>query len=229
MKKIFLSLMALWAVCVGYIIYDAYFVSIRPTTARIDVYEKTTNSEPCFNLVDKNTGKEFYLAEWMPRSGLQGYVVAKNGNDEELEIIANSDNCRINFALRGPWKLKDANNPRNGLKEKWVEYTGFSVNGENVIKRPVDAWHNKPVYHEITAQKGNIFNIKMGWKKYYTPEQKTGKTFNAIGISFTVLIFLCLICYKFRKTIHDTKISQKMLDFDIEEFLISKWKNTPRY
>ena len=88
MKKIFLSLMALWAVCVGYIIYDAYYVSIRPTIARIDVYEKTTNSEPCFNLVDKNTGKEFYLAEWMPRSGLQGYVVAKNGNDEELEIIA---------------------------------------------------------------------------------------------------------------------------------------------
>ena len=52
-----------------------------------------------------------------------------------------------------------------------MEYTKFAINGEDIITKATPAWHNKPIYHTITAQKGNVFNVKINWQKYYTPEQ----------------------------------------------------------
>ena len=112
---------------------DALINSSSYATARIDVSEKTANAAPCFRLIDKNTGKELSQAGWMPKWGNRGYVMQKNGNSADLQINVIADNCKIDISLKGPWELKDKNDRSKGIKEHWVEYTKFTVNGKNLI------------------------------------------------------------------------------------------------
>lgn len=199
MKKIILSIIGILALIGAYnALHNENKAS--PTTARIDISEKTTNSHPCFVIKNLEDGKFPPTAGWMAKWGTQGYVIQKDGMSEELEIAATSDKCKINFALRGPWELKDKNDSKKGIKELWVEYTKFAINGQDIITKPTSAWHNKPIYHSITAQKGNVFNIKINWQKYYTPEQlQTKNTQNILWLSLVVLV--CIIGYRFRKRI----------------------------
>ena len=169
-KKIILSIIGILALIGAYSVLHGESKA-SPTTARIDISEKTVNSRPCFEVREVSTKKLLTPAKWMANWGSQGYVIQKDSISEELEITVNSDKCKINFVLRGPWELKDKNDRNKGIKELWVEYTKFAINGEDIITKATPAWHNKPIYHTITAQKGNVFNVKINWQKYYTPEQ----------------------------------------------------------
>lgn len=164
------------SIFVGLIVISLYFVlniigreKIQPVTARIDISEKTGNAVPCFEVKEKSTQMTFQTADWMPKFGSQGYVIEKNGIKEELEIVAKTDKCKINFSLRGPFELKHIKDRSKGVKEKWVEYTGLGINGKNIIKKPVAVWHNKPFNYTLTMQKGNVLNVKIKWKKYVKP------------------------------------------------------------
>lgn len=224
-KKIILSIIGILALLGAYSILNGGNKA-KPTTARIDISEKTTNSQPCFVIKNLEDGKFPPKAGWMAKWGTQGYVIQKDGMSEELEIAATSDKCKINFALRGPWELKDKNDSKKGIKELWVEYTKFAINGQDIISKPTSAWHNKSIRHTITAQKGNVFNIKINWQKYYTPEQlQTKNTQNILWLSLVVL--LCIIGYRFRKRIIAMPIWQKLAklqDFDLEGIITQKWQ-----
>ena len=133
MKKLCLVFAIVWGILSSYIIYDTYLPHSRSVTARVDISEKTANNVPCFRLIDKNTGKELSTAGWMPKFGTQGYVIEQNGKREDLELQIASDNCKIDFFLRGPWELKNPEDRSKGLKEHWVEYTEFVLNGKTIL------------------------------------------------------------------------------------------------
>ncbi len=224
-KKIILSIIGILALLGAYSVLHGESKA-SPTTARIDISEKTSNSQPCFVVKNQENGKLFPTADWMAKWGSQGYVIQKDSISQELEITVNSDKCKINFVLRGPWELKDKNDRNKGIKELWVEYTKFAINGEDIITKATPAWHNKPIYHTITAQKGNVFNVKINWQKYYTPEQlQAKKTSDILWLSLFGL--LCIISYRFRKRIIAMPIWQKLAtlqDFDLEEIITQKWQ-----
>lgn len=165
MKKIILSIIGIFALIGAYIALHKVENQAQPTTARIDISEKTTNLNPCFEVREVSTKKLLSPAKWMANWGSQGYVIQKNAIAEELEITVNSDKCKINFVLRGPWELKDKKDKTKGIKELWVEYTKFAINGQDIITKPTPAWHNKPIYHSVTAQKGNVFYVQAKWRK----------------------------------------------------------------
>ena len=165
MKKIIWSIIGILALIGTYCALNNTENQALPTTARIDISEKTANSNPCFEVREVSTKKLLSPAKWMANWGSQGYVIQKNAMSEELEITAISDKCKINFALRGPWELKDKNDSKKGIKELWVEYTKFAINGQDILLSPKPAWHNKPIYHSVTAQKGNIFYVLLNWRK----------------------------------------------------------------
>lgn len=75
----------------------------------------------------------------MANFGSQGYVIQKKATSEELEMTVNSDKCKINFALRGPWELIDKKDKSKGIKELWVEYTKFVINGQDILLFPKPA------------------------------------------------------------------------------------------
>lgn len=164
MKKIILSIIGILALLGAYSILNGGNKA-KPTTARIDISEKTANANPCFEIREASTKKLLSPTKWMAKWGSQGYVIQKNAMSENLEITAISDKCKINFALRGPWELKDKNDSKKGIKELWVEYTKFAINGQDILLSPKPAWHNKPIYHSVTAQKGNIFYVLLNWRK----------------------------------------------------------------
>lgn len=105
MKKIILSIIGILALLGAYSALNNESKA-KPTTARIDIYEKTTNTIPCFKVKEIPSGKNFPFVDWMEKLGQQGYVIQKDSVSQELEIMINSDKCKINFALRGPWELK---------------------------------------------------------------------------------------------------------------------------
>ena len=165
MKKIIWSIIGIFALTGIYVALHKVENQAQPTTARIDIYEKTTNATPCFEVKEILSGKTLPAAGWMAKWGSQGYMIQKEAMSENLEITAISDKCKINFALRGPWELKDKNNSETGINELWVEYTKFAINGQDIITNPTSVWHNKPIYHSITAQKGNVFYVQINWQK----------------------------------------------------------------
>lgn len=228
MKKVILSIIGILALIGAYSVLHGES-KVSPTTARIDISEKTSNSQPCFVVKNQENGKLFPTADWMAKWGSQGYVVSKDGVAQELEIMVNSDKCKINFALCGPWELKDKNDSKKGIKELWVEYTKFAINGQDILLSPKPAWHNKPIYHSITAQKGNVFNIKINWQKYYTPEQLQIKN-RATNILTIYLLFwgvIIFFLYKYRRKIYATQIWKKLAklqDFDLEGIITQKWQ-----
>ena len=227
-KKIILSIIGILALLGAYSILNGGNKA-KPTTARIDISEKTTNSQPCFVIKNLEDGKFPPKAGWMAKWGTQGYVIQKDGVSEEFEITTTFDKCKIDFALRGPWELKDKNDNKKGIKELWVEYTKFAIYGQDIISKPTSAWHNKPIYHSITAQKGNVFNIKINWQKYYTPEQLQTKNrvTNILIISSLFLGMIIFFLYKHRRKIYATQTWQKLSklqDFDLEEITTKKWQ-----
>ncbi len=193
-KKIIFSITGVLILICMYISLNKVENQSQPATARIDISEKTTNSQPCFIIKNLADGELFTPTGWMAKNGLQGYVVQKEAMSQELEITATSDKCKINFALRGPWELKDKKNKSKGIKELWVEYTKFSINGQNIITKPTQAWHNKQFYHSITAQKGNIFYVQAKWRKLIVPLSTAEKFI--LGITYLALLF-SLYCLNF--------------------------------
>ena len=230
MKKLIISVTMVWAALAAYILYDVNTARVRPTTARIDVSEKTANAAPCFRLIDKNTGKELSQAGWMPKWGSRGYVMAKNGNSADLQINVVADNCKIDISLKGPWELKDKNDSKKGLKEHWVEYTKFTVNGKSAIRQYTPAWHNKPIRHTITAQKGDTLNIAAKWQKHYTAQDLSERKTNGIWLIVITGLQagLAIWAYRFKDKIVSCRLYQKLAqykDFDLEQIIVSRWQN----
>lgn len=234
MKKLIISVTMVWAALAAYILYDVNTARVRPTTARIDVSEKTANAAPCFRLIDKNTGKELPEAGWMPKLGNRGYVMQKNGNSADLQINVVADNCKIDFFLRGPWELKDKNDSKKGIKEHWVEYTKFTVNGKNIVNQNTPAWHNKPLRHTITAKKGDTLNIAAKWQKHYTAQDKAERKANGIWLIVItgLLAGFGILAYRFKDKIVSCRLYQKLAqhlaqykDFDLEQIIVSRWQN----
>ena len=227
-KKIILSIIGILALIGAYSVLHGESKA-SPTTARIDISEKTTNIQPCFIVKNLENGKLIPTADWMANFAQRGYVIQVEDISENIEITSTSDKCKINFALRGPWELKDKNDNKKGIKELWVEYTKFAINGQDIISKPTSAWHNKSIRHTITAQKGNVFNIKINWQKYYTPEQLQTKN-RATNILTIYLLFwgvIIFFLYKYRRKICATQIWKKLAklqDFDLEEITTKKWQ-----
>lgn len=228
MKKIILSIIGILALIGAYSVLHGESKA-SPTTARIDISEKTTNSQPCFIVKNLENGKLIPTADWMANFAQRGYVIQVEDISENIEITSTSDKCKINFALCGPWELKDKNDRKKGIKELWVEYTKFAINGQDIITKPTPAWHNKSIRHTITAQKGNVFNIKINWQKYYTPKQLQTKNrvTNILIISSLFLGVIIFFLYKYRRKICATQTWQKLSklqDFDLEEITTKKWQ-----
>lgn len=198
MKKIILSICCIFAIISVYTFFYGVEYKTWPETARIDISAKKINNEPCFEAKELETGKNISPTEWLEKWGKYGYIIEKNDKSETLELTIKKDNCKIDFSLRGPWEPKDKNNPQDGLKEKWVKYIRFAINGEDIIKEPVAAWHNKPINHTIVAQKGNVFYIKINWKKYIKPLSMVEKSIVWI-ICFVMLASVWLILFSDKK------------------------------
>ena len=196
-KKIILSIIGILALIGAYSVLNGESKA-SPTTARIDISEKTTNATPCFEVKEIPSGKTFPSAGWMANWGSQGYVIQKNAIAEELEITVNSDKCKINFALRGPWELKDKNDRNKGIKELWVEYTKLAINGQDILLSPKQVWHNKPFYYSVTAQKGNVFNVKISWQKIVIPLSTIEKLI-LWGINLAIVYSIYLILFTRKK------------------------------
>lgn len=230
MKKLCLVFAIVWGILSSYIIYDTYLPHSRPVTARVDISEKTANNVPCFRLIDKNTGKELSTAGWMPKFGTQGYVFAQNGKKADLELQVASDNCKIDFSLRGPWELKNPQDRSKGLKEHWVEYTKFVLNGKTIVGKNTPAWHNKPIKHTLAAQKGDKITVNLGWQKYYTGQdnaaRKANGTLAIIGLAF--LFSIVALLYRFKNKIVSSPLYRKISkyqNFDLEQVIITRWQN----
>ena len=182
---------------------DILINQYQKVEARIDVFEMTSSGQPCFDIKDASTNGSFPVAEWMAKQGLQGYVIQNQNSEENLNISSRSDNCIVNFTLHGPWALKDKSDKTKGLKELWVEYTRFAINGKDIITKSTPTWHNKPFRYETTLDKGQSLNVAIKW----------ADNANYFYYVFGYILMLIGILICFQREIKDIFIKIKQLNF----------------
>ena len=140
---------------------------------RIDIYSKNISVKNPFYLKQtyNNHSAWVSLTDWMQNFGMIGYSIERLERNIILELTVNAD-CKLEFSLRGPWKLKDEKDRSKGLIEIWVDYNKFSINGKDILTNTVATWHNKPFNYSMEVHKGDVLNIEIEWEKHQTIEEK---------------------------------------------------------
>ena len=131
----------------------------KPTEARVDI-TTTGIKTPRFNVYVDNSETPEEQAAWMNKFDIQGYVVqSDNGvKDIDLKVLNNAD---IEIILRGP----DNRDENNNIIENWVKYTSFTVDGQEILKEPINVWHNRPFRYTIKTKAGDEHKIHIEWTK----------------------------------------------------------------
>ena len=131
-------------------------------TARIDVTTKLVDAEkPQFEIYADGSEMPIKQADWMPRYGIQGYVVQEKGYSKDF-VIKSLKDAEIRILLKGP----DKRDENNKIIENWVDYVSFSVDGKDILPEKTAAWHNKPFVHVLNAKSGEEHKIKVKWESH---------------------------------------------------------------
>jgi len=154
-------ILAIVAFCVAAYVVFAYNKPAEKTNARIDITTALVNAQkPQFEIYIDNSETPEKQSDWMPNFKIQGYVVQKNSGVKDIKIKA-LKNADINVNLRGEFEKDEKGEP---IKH-WVKYTSMTVNGQEVLLKPVDVWHNEPFVYTINAKAGDSYDIHVEWKK----------------------------------------------------------------
>lgn len=136
--------------------------------ARIDITTKLVSAaEPQFEVYVDGSKTPEKQAEWMQKSGNQGYVIQRDKNSTDINIKSLNDS-ELMVVLRGP----DKRDENKKFIPVWVKYTSFTVNGKKILSEPVSVWHNKPFRHTIEAKSGDEIKIHAEWTKADTTSEK---------------------------------------------------------
>jgi hypothetical protein len=157
-KYIILSMIV---VIIAVVAVSLYNKTPEKTVARVDITTALVDEKkPQFEIyVDGSEAKE-QQSGWMSQFGVQGYVIQKDDGVKDIELKA-LKNATINITLRGIWEKGSDDK----AMERWVKYTSMTVNGEDVLKEPIDVWHDKPFVHTIKAKSGEEYKIHVEWTK----------------------------------------------------------------
>lgn len=131
-----------------------------PTVARIDVLTTPYTETPNIAVYNE-TEEELKEVSWMKNINSRGYVVQKNGSNNNFTINVIND-TDIKLVLRGPDKRDDDGK----FIESWVDFTSVTVNGEEVLSDTVAVWHNKPFTYVINAKTGETYKVEAKWQKH---------------------------------------------------------------
>ena len=131
------------------------------TVARIDISTKLVDAKkPQFEVYVDGSKTPEKQADWMQKSGNQGYVVQRDDGAKNIKLKALKD-VDIDIILRGP----DKRDENKKFIPVWVKYTSLTVNGKKILSEPVSVWHNKPFRHTIKAKAGDEIKIHAEWTK----------------------------------------------------------------
>ena len=132
------------------------------TVARIDLTTPLVDADkPQFEVYVDGSKTSEKQAAWWPNFGFQGYVIQKVDNSTNF-VIEMLEDAEFNIILRGPSK-RDENKKFIPI---WVDYTSFTINGEEVLLTTLPVWHNKPFVKKIKASKGKKYKVKINWTKH---------------------------------------------------------------
>ena len=139
-----------------------FAVRKEKVSARIDFTTLSTDTDKSlFEVYVDGAKTPNKQADWMTKLGMQGYIVQKEGNETDIIIKSLSD-TDINVVLRGP----DRRDENNKVIENWVDYTSFSVDGEEILSTPAAVWHNKPFKYVLDIKAEKEYKVHIEWQKY---------------------------------------------------------------
>ena len=119
-----------------------------------------------FNAYLNGHGVPLKETSWMPKKGNHGVAIRKYGNSMKVLLYV-FDDTDINVDLMGP-SVRDKNGKRI---EKWVKFTDFRINGRRVMNNKEtlegnkSVWHDEPYKYTFYAEKDNVYEIVLKWRK----------------------------------------------------------------
>jgi len=133
----------------------------EPTVARIDITTPLVNAdEPQFEVYIDNLEIPEKQIAWLPKFGMQGYVVQRKSSKIDI-LIKTINDAKISFSLKGP----DKRDENKKFIPVWVKYTSLKVDGKEILSQAVEVWHNKPFKYVIAAESGDNHQLHIEWQE----------------------------------------------------------------
>ena len=96
-------------------------------------------------------------------------MVVNEGNSINLKIMCPKDGI-LQIAARG-MDVRKASGDKHRVNVL-VTYTSIKLDGEELLKAPFDASHDRPFTYKRQVKDGQLLNLVVTWKPYnYTKEE----------------------------------------------------------
>ena len=113
------------------------------------------------NIGDENNALEIAApganvleAPWMRNAQGGGQIVESSQVKQKMSIKIVKDG-KLQFVFRG----QDRRNGKGIRKQIWIDYNSIKINGKEILKEPVQAWHDEPYRYEMEVKDGQTIDI----------------------------------------------------------------------
>lgn len=136
--------------------------------ARIEFSTKLVDAQkPQFEIYVNDSKTPEQQVNWMPNLGDQGYVVQSDNGKADI-VIKSPKDVDISLNFRGKWEQ----DKEGKLVKNWVKYTSVTINGEEILSKSVNVWHQNPFTYTLNAKAGKTYKIHAEWTKVDTVPEK---------------------------------------------------------
>lgn len=135
----------------GIILYTAK-PNLKSPFARIDIKAAAQQQHQQFRVYSSD--KLVERADW--DAGIDTYTIHSEDEKISFQIRPISD-CEATILLRGIYQTyKDLSR-----KKLWVKYRSLKINGKEILKAPVNVWHDKPFSYTFPINKETSYDIEV--------------------------------------------------------------------
>lgn len=130
---------------------------VKYYTARIDI--KNNGEGNLVDVIEKSDANANVThPKWFKSESGEGCVVKSDSKNLNLKIKCVNDG-KLDIKLRGP-DVKDRFNKRFPV---YIDYTGFKLNGEDIITDNTLVSHDEFYLHSRNVKDGEIINLEFSW------------------------------------------------------------------
>ena len=131
------------------------------SSARLELIWNNKNAT--VSVKNRNFNNEVLInyPKWLKHENSNGLIVDSSDFVIDLDLKC-SDDCELLIKLKSP----DIRSKEDANKSvpMWVTYQSLTVNNEEVLSKPVNAWHNKPYKYVMKLVQGLNYHIFVSWE-----------------------------------------------------------------
>lgn len=130
---------------------------IKPIMARIDILTPAIEENP-FLVYRENSDEPEPEAKWMKKRNIKGVTLQSEDNIINFKVVVQKD-------IEGTFQvISEDRRDENGKQiDVWIDYTSFTINGEEILPEKISVCARKPFRYKFNAKAGDTLNATAKW------------------------------------------------------------------